>query len=54
MFKQRRMMYVEYVTSMGQKRYGYRVLVGKPARGRQLGRLRLRGKEGSAYWNLVI
>jgi hypothetical protein len=38
----------------GEKRYEYRVLVGKPARRRRLGILRLRGKDCSVYWSLVV
>jgi hypothetical protein len=37
------MKWAEYVKSVGEKRFAYRVLVGKPARRRRLGRLR--GKE---------
>jgi len=46
------MRWTEYVKSVGEKRYEYRVLVGKPARRRRLGRLI--GKEYSVYWSVVI
>jgi hypothetical protein len=48
------MRWAEYVKSGGGKRIEYRVLVGKPARRRRLGRLKLRRKECSVCWSLVI
>jgi hypothetical protein len=41
----------QYAKSVGEKRYEYRILMGKSARRRRLGRLR--EKEYSVYWSLV-
>jgi hypothetical protein len=40
MIKSRRMIWAGYVARMGEKRNAYRILVGKPAGKRPLGRLR--------------
>jgi hypothetical protein len=45
------MRWAEYVKSVGEERYEYRVLEGKPARRGRLGRLR--GKELYVYWSVI-
>jgi hypothetical protein len=42
MIKSRRMRWAGHVARMGERRYAYRILVGKPERRRPLGRPRCR------------
>jgi hypothetical protein len=43
MIKSRRLKWAEHVARMGEKRYAYRIMVGKPDRKRPIGRPNIGG-----------